>query len=308
MSIGRFSLCTTSAVITVILNPAAGGHRGGDDAEVAKAFADARVPVRIVSCLSAVDAAAAAHAASKSRAEVVVAVGGDGTVSTVAAGLAGSETPLGVLPRGTLNHFAKDAGIPLDLASAVKTIAEGRTRNVDVGEVNGRIFLNNVSLGIYPDVVVERESLRRQGYGKWTAFGVATARIMRTHRGLVLRITAGKSSDVARTPFLLVGNNEYEREGIHLGERKSLEGGRLFAYFAPRLRGRELPKLFVLALLNQERKRQALESLAVCALRAETTAARRDLRVAIDGEVVMMTAPLDFHVRPRALRVIVPQG
>ena len=294
-------------MITVVVNPAAGG--AGDDAESALAehFRNARLPIRLVTCVSAADASAAAKAAVKEREAVVVAAGGDGTVSTVASALIGTDTPLGVLPRGTLNHFARDAGIPMDLGRAVRNIAEGRSKAVDVGDVNGRHFLNNVSLGIYPDIVVERELLRRQGYRKWSAFGVAAARIVRNYRGLMLTITAQGTTRTTRTPFLLVGNNEYQQEGIHLGERKALDRGQLFAYFAPRMRGRELPRLFADAVLDRAREGRKLESLAACELLAESHEGHR-LRVAIDGEVLAMAAPLQLRIHPGALHVIVPQA
>jgi diacylglycerol kinase family enzyme len=288
------------------VNPAAGGAGEDPDAELAQHFRNRHLPIRLVTCLSGADAAAAARAAVKEHAEVVVAAGGDGTVSAVASALIGTDTPLGVLPRGTLNHFAKDAGIPLDLDRAVRNIAEGRSKAVDVGDVNGRHFLNNVSLGIYPDIVVERELLRQQGYRKWSAFAVATARIIRNYRGLMLTITTQGTTRTTRTPFLLVGNNEYQQEGIHLGERKTLDRGQLFAYFAPRMRGRELPKLFANAVLDRATNGRALESLAACELLAESHEGGR-FRVAVDGEVLAMTAPLQFRTHPGALHVIVPR-
>jgi diacylglycerol kinase family enzyme len=213
--------------------------------------------------------------------------------------------PMGVLPLGTLNHFAKDLGLPLDLGEAVKTIANRRTVKVDVGEVNGRTFLNNSSIGIYPDIVMEREALRRRGFRKWTAFAVATAKILRHYRGLVLKITAGGPAETARTPFLLVGNNEYQIDGIHLGDRSRLNGGRLSAYHAPRVHARELPRLLALALAGRARENHILESFLARELRVETPG-RRSLRVALDGEIVRMTAPLHYRIRPLALRVIVP--
>jgi len=214
----------------------------------------------------------------------------------------GSEIPLGVIPLGTLNHFAKDAGIPLDLEEAVKTIAARRTVKVDVGEVNDRTFLNNSSIGFYPDIVMEREALRRQGHRKWMAFVVASAKILRNYRGLLVKITADRSVEIARTPFLMVGNNEYQTDGIHLGARTRLNGGRLSAYLAPRVHARELPGLLALALAGRSRQNH-LESFVARELRAETPESR-SVRVAVDGEVVRMIAPLQFRVRPLSLRVI----
>jgi diacylglycerol kinase family enzyme len=293
-------------VITVILNPAAGSKRHDNmPSYLAELFTGAGISVQVVSLRSGRDAVDAADRAAKEGDDAVVAAGGDGTVSTVAAALAGSEMPMGVLPLGTLNHFAKDLKLPLDLAEAVKTIAARRTIKVDVGQVNGRTFLNNSSIGIYPDIVVEREALQRQGYRKWTAFIVAIAKIVRHHRGLVVKITAEHSDEAVRTPFLLVGNNEYQTEGVHLGARARLNGGRLSAYLAPRLHARELPKLFALALAGRTRESHIFESFVARELRVETPG-KHSLRVAIDGEVASIATPLRYRIRPLALRVIVP--
>ena len=293
-------------MITVILNLAARAGQSDDiRSQLADLFGAAGLLLRLVSFGSGAEAVDAARRAAAAGDDAVVAGGGDGTMSTVASALAGTDMPMGVLPLGTLNHFAKDLGLPLDLGEAVKTIAARRTVKVDLGEVNGRTFLNNSSIGIYPDIVMEREALRRQGYRKWTAFVAATATILRNYRGLVVKITAGGPTEVARTPFLLVGNNEYQTDGIHLGARSRLNGGSLSAYLAPRVHTRELPRLLVLALAGRAREHHILESFAARELRVETPG-RRSLRVALDGEVVVMTAPLHYRVRPMALRVIVP--
>src|SRR5207253_9977053 len=160
---------------------------------LAELFKAAGLPYRIVLFKSGAEAVDTVRRAVKGGDDAVVAAGGDGTVSTVASALAGSEVPLGVVPLGTRNHFAKDLALPLDLGEAVKAIGIRRTTKVDVGEVNRFTFLNNASVGIYPDIVLEREALRRRGYRKWTAFAVATARIVREYRGLVVKITADDS-------------------------------------------------------------------------------------------------------------------
>jgi diacylglycerol kinase family enzyme len=293
-------------VITVLLNPAAGAKHSDDlPSRLAELFGAAGVPLRLVSFRSGAEVVDAVRSAAEAGDDAVVAAGGDGTVSSVASALAGSDMPLGVLPLGTLNHFAKDLALPLDLGAAVTTIAGRRTVRVDVGEVNGRLFLNNSSIGLYPDIVMEREMLRRRGHRKWTAFVLATAAIVRGYRGLVVKITADGPMKAVRTPFLLVGNNEYQTEGIHLGARSRLNGGRLSAYLAPRVHARELPGIFALALAGRSKEKHVLESFVARELQAETPG-RRSLRVAIDGEVVPMTPPLVFRTRPLALRVIVP--
>jgi diacylglycerol kinase family enzyme len=110
--------------------------------------------------------------------DIVVVGGGDGSVSAAASVLAGSNISLGILPLGTLNHFARDLGLPLELEGAVRLIAAGRVRLVDVGEVNGRVFLNNSSLGIYPHLVAERDRYRRHGPARWLAAVFALCRVL----------------------------------------------------------------------------------------------------------------------------------
>ena len=291
-------------MIIVILNTAAGPTQIDDQVDrLASLFKAAGAPARIVAPTSPAEVPAAARSAVDQGADVVVAAGGDGTVNGVASVLVGSNVPLGVIPRGTLNHFAKDTGIPIGLERAVHTVAHGHVIRVDVGEVNGRVFLNNSSIGIYPGIVVEREALRRQGYRKWTAFAVATVKILRHYRGVLVRIETKESTHIVRTPFLFVGNNEYHVEGRQLGARDRLDSGRLFAYLAPRVHARDLPKMLARALLGREH--DTLESFAAVALQVGTPGRRR-LRVATDGEVAVMSTPLHYRLRPLALRVLVP--
>src|SRR6266850_2582525 len=254
-------LLRTMSVITVIFNTVSGTKRREDlPSRLAELFDRAGVPARIVPLAPGADARHLARAACESGADAVVAAGGDGTVNSVASALAGSVTPLGVIPVGTLNHFAKDLRLPLDLEDAVKVIAARHVTKVDVGIVNDRIFMNNSSIGIYPSIVVEREEIRRRrGYRKWTAFVVATAHVLRHYRGVSLRIDAGDFSRVVRTPFLAVGNNEYRIDGLRLGARSRLDAGRLFVYYAPRVHTRELPRLVALALAGRATESRALE-------------------------------------------------
>ena len=290
----------------MLLNPAAGLK---DDEAVpgrlSELFAKAGSSARIVLLGVGADAAETVRSAVETGAAAVVAAGGDGTVRSVAAGLVGSPTPLGVLPLGTLNHFAKDLGIPLDPKQAVEVIVARHQRSVDVGAVNDRVFVNNSSIGIYPDIVTAREDLRRQGHRKWAAFGLAIARILRQYRGVRVRLEAGTLTKTAVTPFLFVGNNEYQIEGIRLGSRLRLDAGCLHAYLAPRLRGADLPKLLALALAGRVMENHVLESFATRDLAVETPAMRA-IRVALDGEVTFMTVPLRYRILPRALNVIVP--
>jgi diacylglycerol kinase family enzyme len=293
--------------VAVLLNPSAGSARDGIEDQVVRLFAAAGCDARVMQLNSSAHAVECVRTALAEGADTIAAGGGDGTISSVAAALIGSSTPLGVLPLGTLNHFAKDLGIPAALEAAVSTIATGADARVDAGEVNGVTFLNNSSIGIYPDIVVERESLRGRGYRKWTALALASARIIGRYSGVVVRLTAGGVSQVIRTPFLMVGNNQYEIEGTRMGARSRLDRGELSAYLAPRLRGRDLPRLAALALLGRVKDNPVLESFVTDSLTVEAVGRRR-LRVARDGEVAVMTTPLRYRILRGALVVKTPGG
>ena len=248
---------------------------------------------------------AARRAADDASIDAVVAAGGDGTVSTVASALAGTKKPLGVLPRGTLNHFAKDLGLPLALRDAAAVIAQQNVRSVDLGEVNARTFINNSSIGLYPHIVHEREDLRqRLGGNKWIAMLIAALRVFRRHPSVRVRIGVADQSVLRTTPFVFVGNNRYEIKGTNLGRRQRLDGGELSAYFANRTGRFGLLRLAVRALFGRLEQAKDFDAMNVIELWIETP--RKRVRVALDGEVVQLAPPLHFRTRPAALRVIAP--
>jgi diacylglycerol kinase family enzyme len=245
----------------------------------------------------------AAEAEKAAANGVIVAAGGDGTVSAVAGVAVRSGATLGVLPLGTLNHFARDAGIPLDVAEAASVIRNGVTRTVDAGELNGRIFVNNVSFGIYPRLVWERRAEQRRGYGKWTAFSIALAKTWWSYRTLTLQMSLDGTPLVRRSPFLFIGNGEYQAEGMDLGARQSLESGRLSAYVAPECGRVELLAMPVRALAG---RLSPVRFEAFTAREITIAPSRSRIAAALDGEIVVARPPLRCRIRPRALRVLIP--
>src|SRR3954447_1775734 len=159
---------------------------------------------------------------------LVIVGGGDGTISAAASALVGTETRLGILPLGTLNHFARDLGIPDKLDDASKLIAERPGRRVDVAEMNGRIFINNSAIGLYPLLVVDRDSQRKRlGRPKAAAMVIASIRTLGRfghHRPM---LTGDDREAQVDTPLLFVGNNDYRTDLPAPGQRESLEDGRL---------------------------------------------------------------------------------
>ena len=289
--------------IVVIVNAGAGtGHDEALLARVRELFDAAGAPADVRAAHGA-EIVAQVEAARAERPAVIVAGGGDGTVSAVAAALVDSDIAFGVLPLGTLNHFAKDLGIPLDLEAAVEQVVRGRATRVDVGEVNGRIFVNNSSLGLYPDIVRDRERQQhRLGRGKWLALVWASLAALRRYPFLRVRLHIDGSERERRTPFVFIGNNEYRVEGFAIGEREHLDRGRLSLYLAHRP-GRARLLLLVLRAVSG-RLKQARDFEALLARDFVVETGHRLLRVANDGEVFTMTTPLHYRIRPASLTVM----
>jgi diacylglycerol kinase family enzyme len=224
------------------------------------------------------------------------------SIQTVASVLAASEAPLGILPLGTLNHFAKDLGIPTMLAGAVEVIATQMARPIDLGEVNGQVFINNSSIGIYPFLVFERErQRRRKRLSKWTAMMLAAIRVLRHLPLFRLRILVATMSELVRSPCVFVGNNEYHLRLPAFGRRERLDRGELCLY-AAKAEGRLalfwLGCRCVFGSIDRHRDLRIFKGPA-----AEIGGRRHWLLVATDGEIKSMRSPLQCRIRPQALRV-----
>jgi diacylglycerol kinase family enzyme len=294
--------------VTVIVNGGAGhGHDDSAAAELRAKLANAGLDAELVLAKDGEEMIDTARRALRHGAKLVVAGGGDGTINAVASVMVGSGVHFGVLPLGTLNHFAKDLGIPLDLDEAVRNLAEGVPRQVDVGEVNGRIFLNNSSLGLYPDIVRDREKQQsRLGRGKWLAALWATIAALRRYPFLSMRLTVGGETLARRTPFVFIGNNRYTMQGLAIGERDRLDDGLLSLYVAQHPTRLGLLRFAFDALLGKLGSERNFDVLEASGFEIDTHHAR--LHVATDGEVTVMNPPLRYRVRPGALTVLAPEA
>ena len=236
--------------------------------------------------------------------QLILAGGGDGTVNAVASTLAGTGCVLGVLPLGTCNHFAKDLGLPLDLSGAVRVALTGRVKAVDVGDVNGQMFLNNSSLGLYPHLVTGRLAEQKQGHRKWVALAMAAVSCVRHPLPLLVSLRLdGADALLRRTPLLFVGNNRYCTTGPHMGGRTRLDAGELWMCVAYDAGYARLLGMTVRALAGHVRQTD-LEMRSMADLWVGMQ--RREVAVARDGEVTKMPTPLHYRIRPAALRVMVP--
>jgi diacylglycerol kinase family enzyme len=291
--------------VAVILNPRA--RHGADEAlqqEIVELFARYGREATIVPVSAGAKLSVRARAAVNAGCRLLVAAGGDGTVNAVASAVVGREIPLGVLPVGTLNHFAKDLGLPLDLPDAVRIAAQGAVRQVDVGEVNGRYFLNNSSIGVYPRIVELRHRYESSGLSKWIAAAWASLAVLRRRPFVDVRIHVGDEAIVCRTPFVFVGNNEYKMVGLRGVARASLTGGYLAIYVMKAAERLSLLRLGLEVMTRGVERVEELDLFRVVETKVETR--RRRLQVALDGEVRVLASPLEYRSLPGALRVLTP--
>ncbi len=290
-------------IIYVVLNSCAGQVSEQLADEVLRSFS--RYPE--VTCeIRACDPASISAAISKAidaGGEIICSAGGDGTVSTVANNLINKNASLGILPLGTLNHLAKDLGIPLDLDQSVDVICSGKTARIDVGEVNGVYFVNNVSIGIYPKIVQLRDRL--QSYlGKWPAMIIASIVVLTRIAWFRVQVEWNNHMVHRMVPLSFIGNNRYETSWPDTGTRKSLNEGILWLMIASSKGVWQKLRAVILALAGKPDKAQELEIFEIPSLIIRTF--RGNVTVGVDGETVKLRSPLIFRSHPAALKVRVP--
>jgi diacylglycerol kinase family enzyme len=246
-----------------------------------------------------------ARAAVEQGAKLVVIGGGDGSVGAAAAAVADTGTRLGILPLGTLNHFARDLGIPLDLDGAAALIATGSEHRVDIAEMNGRAFVNNSAVGLYPLMVVDRDAQRhRLGRSKRLAMAVASVRTLARFGHQRLTLTVNDQKAQIDTPLLFVGNNDYRLEMPGAGRRDTLDGGELCVLVMRSKTRAGFLAATLRALLGRARHQDMVRLEQVERLGVDSGRSR--LTMSLDGEVLRVEPPLDYRIRKRALRVIAP--
>ena len=238
---------------------------------------------------------------------LVVIGGGDGSVSAAAAAVADTGTRLGILPLGTLNHFARDLGIPTDLEEAAALIATGPERRVDIAEMNGRTFINNSAVGLYPLMVVDRDAQRnRLGRGKRLAMAVASIRTLIRFGHQRLTLTVNDQKAQVDTPLLFVGNNHYRLKRPGAGRRDTLDDGELCVLVMRSKTRAGFLAATLRALVGRARQDDMVRLDGVERLRVGSGRGR--LTISLDGEVLRVEPPLDYRIRKRALRVIAPEA
>lgn len=289
---------------TVLLNPHAGTLKRmeGDPVErVNAAFAAAGMAAS-VRPVDPPDLQAALDALLREPdAGPIVVGGGDGTINTAAAALAGTGRVLGVLPLGTFNHFAKELGIPLDIEAAARVVAAGSVLERDVAEVNGRVFINHSAVGMYPEVLRHRELQQARGRSKQVAMLLACARVLRRFPRFGLRLRIGGEAQVRRTGFVFLSNNRYIIENYGLRDLAPAGDGRLLLVVT---HGRTRAGFVWLGLKSLLGRLRPGDVDAFAFTEAVIESRRHHLRVNLDGEVARLAPPLAYRVRPAALRVL----
>lgn len=290
---------------TVLVN-ARGGSAGDDGAaRVAAALRQAGIAGKVEQVEGGTLAERAAQAVADG-ARLVIAAGGDGTLSAVAGAVAGSETALGILPLGTLNHLARDLGIPFDLDEAAATLAAGHEQRIDVARLGDRRFVNNSAIGLYPLMVADREAQQaRLGRSKRLAMLVAGLRtVARFHHHRLCLTVNGRQTETIDTALLFVGNNDYRLDAGGAGRRSAINDGRLCVIAMRRMGRLAFFAALLRALAGRSRDSDMIRVDDVQTLRVSSHRSR--LRVAIDGETCHLAPPLDYAIEAGALRVIVP--
>lgn len=234
-----------------------------------------------------------------------VGAGGDGTVHHVVQALVNSGATFAVIPTGTYNHFAKDIGVPLDWREALEVALTGETTQIDAARVNDRYFVNNLSIGLYPELVRKREA-RGRDYPRWKARVFAAYATLRHYPHVSINIESEHHQEVIRTHVFMVSNNGYDLSRIGIdAPRPTLSEGRLAIYWLPHLPRVALMKFAAHYLAGRVSQTPGFRSFRT--QRVKVHSRHQRLHVGIDGEVFTLATPLTITSVPQSLLVKVPK-
>ena len=259
--------------------------------------------------------ATAAAATAVARGTAVVAVGGDGSLSTVAQAAHAAGCPMGVIPYGTFNYFARTHGIPTEPAAAAHHLMDARPTPVQVGAINDRVFLVNASLGVYPELLQDREAWKaRFGRSRWVAFIAGCATLLRAQRRLRLHIETASAVRDVQTLTLFVGNNRLQLQQFGAEPEDTLAGtpghGSMAALMLRPIGTLSMIGLMLHGAMGRLGEAAGVESFEFQHLVVRPTLApgRTRVSVAYDGEVSRMRPPIVFRVLDRPLYLLRPTG
>ncbi|MBC7955324.1 MAG: NAD(+)/NADH kinase [Cytophagales bacterium] len=304
---------TPTAPLSIVFN-AASGHADAHDtsALIARLLNEAgrRHHIQLVKKGGDIPAEARrAVAQAVAQGGAVVAAGGDGTINAVAQAAHEAGCPLGVLPQGTFNYFSRTHRIPADTAEATRALLSASVEPVQVGLVNERLFLVNASLGLYPDMLEDREHFKaRFGRNRVVALGAAVATALRAHQRLRLRIQLGDGVRNVRSSSLFLGNNRLQLQQVGLPEARAVESGHIAAVMLKPVGPWALLRLLMHGALGALGNDERVESFKFQRMTVAPWLpyGTRRVKVAADGEVSFMRTPLEFRVAPKPLYLLKP--
>jgi YegS/Rv2252/BmrU family lipid kinase len=238
--------------------------------------------------------------------KLFIAAGGDGTIHHVVQAVAQTDSILAVIPTGTYNHFARDLGIPLDWRAALEVALEGDARPVDCGRINDRFFVNNVSIGLYPELVARREE-RGRDYPRWRARLYALYTTLRKYPHVTLTVESNAQQELIRTHVFMVSNNSYDLERVGIeAPRETLSEGKLSVYWLSHASRWRLARMVTRYMAGRVREIPGFRSFRTTMMRVQSP--RATLKVGIDGEVFTMSSPLTIAIVPQSVTVRVPRA
>lgn len=247
---------------------------------------------------------------ARERGAVVVAAGGDGTINAVAQQVLGSGCVFGLVPQGTFNYFARAHGIPQEAEAAARLLLAGRPQATQVGLVNERVFLVNASLGLYPELLEDREQFKQRfGRSRLVALGAAFATLVGRHPALRLAVEQGGEQRLLRTPTLFVGNNALQMEQLGLPEAQAIEAGALAAVVVRPVGRLEMLGLMLAGALGRLGEAQNVQRFAFRRITVQPwlRPGHGRVKVATDGETNWLAPPLVFRTSPEPIALIRPE-
>jgi diacylglycerol kinase family enzyme len=290
----------------VVVNRGGGAASRAGDAlveQIEAAFASAG----LVADVHVVDGSTLTSTIERLATSGAVAIGGgDGTQGCAAAILSKAGATHAILPLGTRNNLARQLDIPLDLTAAVKLIADGHTRTIDLSDVNGETFVNNASIGLYPKLVKFREQGRKRGLPKWLANIPAAWRVLRNIGHRRYRLILDDAPQPVVTPLLFIGNNVYSLDPGKVGVRDAMDDGKLSVFAVAKSTRWGLIGFAFRTLRGRSDPTRDFAAIGTCET-LTVIASRRRISIALDGEVMKLATPLKFTIRPAALSVFVPK-
>jgi diacylglycerol kinase family enzyme len=250
-----------------------------------------------------------AASSAVARRSAVVAVGGDGTINSVAQAAHAQGCVMGVVPQGTFNYFARTHGLPSDAADATRALLRysAQPQPVQVGMVNCHVFLVNASLGLYPELLEDREAYKaRFGRSRLVAFASSVMTLLGSHRQLRLRIERGQEVREVTTPTLFVGNNRLQLQQLGMSEAKAVEEGSIAAVMLQPIGTLSMFGLLLRGAMGTLGEADSVESFQFrrMLVKLRPPLGRKTVKVAFDGEVTRMRPPLEFRVSDRPLYVL----